>query len=379
VTSLALDLGGTVRACPPEATLARVTPLFGRLGITRVADVTGLDSLGVPVAQCIRPTARNITVAQGKGVTTALARASAVMESVELWHAERVRPPDVVAAYREVASRAVGPRALLPGIAFARWAPDRPLGWLEGQDLVTGTGVLVPRCRLDLDTTVDDDDRGILDLSSNGLASGNSRAEAELHALCELIERDATARFHARPSHERAGRRMDLAGAEAGVVSDLLERLRADPAVEVAAWDVTGPNGVPAYLATLTERDSWRALGSFAGSGCHPVATVALARALTEAAQTRLTVITGSRDDVFPSFYRTAGRRLAPPAPGPGPVALPAGADPPGAIEDARDVVVAALDRNGNHPVAVVDHTDAHIGVAVVHAVVPGLQFRPAV
>jgi ribosomal protein S12 methylthiotransferase accessory factor len=37
--------------------------------------------------------------------------------------------------------------------------------------------------------------------------------------------------------------------------------------------------------------------------GCHPTRTVALVRALTEAAQSRLTVIVGSRDDLFRRDY----------------------------------------------------------------------------
>ena len=47
-------------------------------------------------------------------------------------------------------------------------------------------------------------------------------------------------------------------------------------------------------------------LGRFspcAGSGCHLSADIALSRALTEAAQSRLTVIAGSRDDLFRSTY----------------------------------------------------------------------------
>ncbi len=37
--------------------------------------------------------------------------------------------------------------------------------------------------------------------------------------------------------------------------------------------------------------------------GCHPVREIALLRALTEAAQSRLTYIAGSRDDCFPAAY----------------------------------------------------------------------------
>jgi ribosomal protein S12 methylthiotransferase accessory factor YcaO len=46
------------RACTPEETLERVRPLLPALGITRIANVTGLDMVGIPVAAACRPNAR---------------------------------------------------------------------------------------------------------------------------------------------------------------------------------------------------------------------------------------------------------------------------------------------------------------------------------
>jgi ribosomal protein S12 methylthiotransferase accessory factor YcaO len=40
------------------------------------------------------------------------------------------------------------------------------------------------------------------------------------------------------------------------------------------------------------------------GSGCHPYRRIALSRAITEALQSRLTHISGVRDDVYWSSYR---------------------------------------------------------------------------
>src|SRR4051794_16365500 len=78
-------LSGTHRICAPSETLARTEPLLRALGITRVADITGLDTLGIPVCQAIRPNSRALSVSQGKGLSHAGARASAVMESVEMY------------------------------------------------------------------------------------------------------------------------------------------------------------------------------------------------------------------------------------------------------------------------------------------------------
>ena len=87
---------GTHRSISPEQTLARVQPWLKAMGITRIANITGLDVLGVPVVMVCRPNSRSLSVAQGKGATLAAARASGLMESVEFWHAERISKPLVL-------------------------------------------------------------------------------------------------------------------------------------------------------------------------------------------------------------------------------------------------------------------------------------------
>lgn len=58
---------GTHRLVPPEVTWERIRPILRTLGITRVADVTGLDDVGIPVHQAIRPASHTLSVSQGKG------------------------------------------------------------------------------------------------------------------------------------------------------------------------------------------------------------------------------------------------------------------------------------------------------------------------
>lgn len=83
---------GTHRVRRPDDTWAVLDTLCDAYGITRVGMVTGMDSLGVPVAKAVRPGARTVTVTQGGGVSSTLARVSAVMKSLELWHAEYACP-----------------------------------------------------------------------------------------------------------------------------------------------------------------------------------------------------------------------------------------------------------------------------------------------
>ena len=75
--------------------------------------------------------------------------------------------------------------------------------------------------------------------------------------------------------------------------------------VRVGVWDALSDVGLPTFNCLIADRDTSDpgALYAARGSGCHPARGVALARALTEAAQSRLTFISGSRDDLTREEY----------------------------------------------------------------------------
>ena len=97
---------GTHRQVSPARTLERVRPFLGEMGITRVANITGLDTVGLPVVMVCRPNARSLAVSQGKGLDLDSAKASGVMEAVESWHAEHVVLRLRLASWYELAERA---------------------------------------------------------------------------------------------------------------------------------------------------------------------------------------------------------------------------------------------------------------------------------
>jgi YcaO-like protein with predicted kinase domain len=298
-----IDLGSSRRGRPPGETLARARAAFALAGITRLADVTGLDRIGIPVWLAIRPNSRSLSGGQGKGITHAAARASAVMETIETWHAERL-PPGTVTSYAALGpARALDPAGLDPGPDWGRWDEEAGLAWLGGTDLRTGAEVLVPRQSMDLDLT-DLAGPRYLAGSTNGLASGNDRHEAVVHGLYELIERDSDRRWRQRPGRARAGtaiRLDEVAAAEPGAGA-LLDAIRGADC-DVALFNCTGRNGVPVYRCVIADRfREFRPLRC-SGVGAHGQARVALLRAITEAAQSRATIIAGSRDDHYPSSY----------------------------------------------------------------------------
>ena len=113
---------GTDRIVPPDATLARVRPLLPAMGITRIANVTGLDRIGIPVVMVSRPNSRSLSLSQGKGLDLAAAKASGVMEAIEAYHAETITLPLKFASFGELCySHSMIDIGGLPFCAGSRW------------------------------------------------------------------------------------------------------------------------------------------------------------------------------------------------------------------------------------------------------------------
>ncbi|GAB2792377.1 YcaO-like family protein [Amycolatopsis magusensis] len=288
---------GTHRVRQPEETWELIRPALADYGITRVADVTGLDVIGIPVVVAVRPLAQSLSVSQGKGQTLQLARISAVMESIEMWHAENACPP---AHWTAAPARGLGLPYRIEDLYNSPASlidENVPLDWIRGQGLATGTTVPVPRSYVQLAIMATTHWRPPgLYVESNGLASGNSTSEALLHALYEVIERDAVSAV----AFDSGEGRLDIRAAtiDDDVCAVLIERIRAaDVHVKIDAI----PNrwGLPTFLCFVWSED----FPVFsAGSGTHSSPGVALSRAITEAVQSRLTAISGTRDDL-PGIY----------------------------------------------------------------------------
>ncbi len=300
---------GTHRVCTPEETLERLAPLLSRMGITRIANITGLDRLGVPVTMVCRPNSRSLAVFQGKGVTLSAAKASGVMEAVETYHAERVRLALKLASYRDLASdHELIDVAKLPRSVDGRFSAERRILWVEGTELNRGTRLWLPFEIVHTDYTVPrPSGAGCFPANTNGLASGNHPLEAIIHGLCEVVERDAITLWLMRDLREKAATTLDLTSVEDRDCRDLLFRLR-ESDVEVLVWNATSDIGIPTYYC-LIHSGSGEDVDPEFGGGCHPCREIALLRAVTEAVQARTTFIAGSRDDFGPRVYSSMSRR----------------------------------------------------------------------
>lgn len=78
----------------------------------------------------------------------------------------------------------------------------------------------------------------------------------------------------------------------------------------IKIWDITSEFFVPAFHCVIGENNPLHTSRIFRGEGCHLNKGIALIRAITEAAQSRLTMISGSRDDVFPEEYANKTQKI---------------------------------------------------------------------
>ncbi len=298
---------GTHRLIPPAETLAWVSRFLPVMGITRIANVTGLDTVGIPVVMVCRPNSRSVSVAQGKGCSLAAAKASGVMESIESYHAERIDLPLKLGGLEDL--RYQNPMidvGRLPRLSDSRFTPYTQLLWIEGQDILGGGPVWLPYEMVHLDYTLPlPTGHGCFVASSNGLASGNHRLEAISHGITEVVERDATTLWHLLDSEAQQATQIDLETVDDPACRALLAKF-AEAGVLVAVWETTSDVGIPAFLCRILQQEGppSNTLRPASGMGCHAARNVALLRALTEAAQSRLTFISGARDDMGRDEYK---------------------------------------------------------------------------
>ena len=113
------------RRCSPLETLARLTPFLDSMGITRIANVTGLDNIGIPVVMVCRPNSRGLSVSQGKGLDLHEAKVSGLMEAAELFHAENIDCPLKFETYARLRRQVrVAEPDFLPGTSDKRFHPN---------------------------------------------------------------------------------------------------------------------------------------------------------------------------------------------------------------------------------------------------------------
>ncbi|HLB58083.1 MAG TPA: YcaO-like family protein [Gammaproteobacteria bacterium] len=256
-------------------------------GITRLADITHLDCTGLPVFTAIRPRAKSLSTSQGKGLCIEAAKCSALMEAIEVYFAENLSPEIMNQSLGELDKNKLpylSPNDLNQGIIYTKDNEGR--NWVSAHALFLKKKVWVPFAEFSLDSTLSE----VLIYSPNttGLAGGNTYQEALLHSVLELIEREAPRQV------------FEVAPMQHPLVQIL------NPFFDYKISYKKNSYDLPSFEVLIKSKNPFDNQILFKGNGCHLNKAIALNRAITEAIQSRVTIIAGSRDDILNSKYDIA-------------------------------------------------------------------------
>lgn len=401
------------RIKPVEETIKTILPVSSNIGITRLADITNMDILGIPNFSAVLPgTEDYIWVYSGKGPTRMDAKASALMESIERYSSlpSGNRNKMIQGSYKEVSkvSKILHPSNVVEPMLL-EYDDEMIMDFLSGYDLVNNDRILIPApLALFRYSPKPPAINPFAYHHTNGLASGNVLEEAICHSLCELIERDATslAELNASALPYNFLRTMtkylsdngleidpvdgtefvdddskypdvDISNIDFKPISNLVKKFN-DAKIPLIIKDITSPIGVPTFNASSIEwiTEDYGYLAE--GHGTHPDARIALLRAITEVSQTRAANIQGARDDLRKISYGNSN------------------SDEKKTwqfmkskntiqfseiksfihddILDDINFILSRLVSNGLKQVIVVDLTNPQIMIPVVRTIVPGLE-----
>lgn len=270
--------------------------LLEQFGISRVAELTGLDSAGLPTYTCVRALSETVSIHSGKGLTPEYSRCGAIMEAIEFEVGEHPKGDWQIARAIDLPPESYVPLEDCFPTRSSVLTNLTPLAWEQVTNVQNGATTLIPSDLIWLVTRIKNQDLMYVQMGSNGIASGGSLEDAILSGLYEIIERDAwtlnqylldsgfllnrTPLIDLPPKIETCVRKIESAN------------------LKLHLFDITNDYQLPVYSAIILDL-SGQCAGTFGGYGCHLNAEVAAIRAITEAAQARCCYISGARDDLF--------------------------------------------------------------------------------
>jgi ribosomal protein S12 methylthiotransferase accessory factor len=287
---------GTHRLISPEQTLANIQPYLAAAGITRCADITGLDRIGIPVYCSIKPGGRLVQIHNGKGLYPMAAKVSALMEAIEIFHAENPYCDFYHNSFQEICHSdisVISPNILPLYLSQNFFSKNSMIDWIKAENLRTNESVFLPASAVYLCSP------SLYSFSSNGLASGNHIVEATLHGLYELIERDAIDRVSINGKIDlKTCKIIDLNTVDDESIGELINKIEAANFKLVLIW-LKSCISIHTFWAIILDKNPLTPsiMVNF-GYGTHLSISVAATRAITEAAQSRLTFIYGVSEEL---------------------------------------------------------------------------------
>lgn len=350
-------------------------------GVSRLADITRLDSIGIPVFQAVRPWGRGLSVHQGKGLTANAAKIGALMEAVESDHAEKFEGGKRAWAFDDLPTDERAPtmadfaadRAIAP-------SPLEPMFWAPAERLAGAATIWVPFDFVSLDFSRDGDLR--LDRSSTGLGAGRDREAAAMVGVLEVIERDAFRAWRVTSAEDRTMDRINIDSIPYEWFRNLIGNLEII-GIKLSIYNIASIINLPVFVAELVDFGVGNGQRARAlGVACRTTAEEALMRSVVEAAQSRLTSISAVRDDILnsePEAWETSDATVLG-LPMPAHLASRSWADVAAAFAPrpakTSSELGGLLATAGFPDAAQVDLSHADRDVGVVKVVVPGLGCR---
>lgn len=373
---------GTHRLISPEQTLANIHPYLPAAGITRCADITGLDRISIPVYCSIKPGGRLVQIHNGKGLSQMAAKVSALMEAIEVFHAENPYCNFYSSSFNDINASdlsIISPDILPLYLSHNFFSKDLIIDWIKAENLQKNESVLLPASAVYLRSP------SLYGFSSNGLASGNHIVEATLHGLYELIERDAIARVSINGKIDlKSCQIIDLNTVNDELICSLIDRIKSANFKLVLIW-LKSCISVNTFWAIILDKNPLTpAIMVNFGYGTHLSVSVAAARAITEAAQSRLTFIYGVSEELAEPLPRDRSQtyykiyayfdRLQATAPWQNFSSL-AGNN----LSEDYDYILRSLWESGYENIFRVNLTRPTFNIPVVKVLVPGLRYNPSI
>lgn len=275
------------RTRSPEETISILETYVHKSLITRIADLTFLDNISsLIVFSAIRPSAKSISVSMGKSLDPLSAKCGAMAESFETYVAEEVIAKLVDVPFSDFSKE----KRIIKNKKNSyrcKFANDFPLNWNIGFEVDTNEEAYIPLYLLSLDTN------NLINQywgsNSDGIASGNSLEEALVVSLLEQIERIAV------KDDRKHILKFD---------KEILDNYHLSQEYNFKFYQYENIFNVPVVGVEVYNKSRYANQCVYCGFGAASSYENALCRALEEALQTKVGVISGARDDLKQDYYQ---------------------------------------------------------------------------
>lgn len=370
--------GCTHRAISPKKTIENVKDKLKRAGVTRVAEITHLDRVGIPVYSAIRPSAAEgaVSIYAGKGATKEQAKASAMMEAFERYSAEPQEAHDMVCGTFDDLDLCINPESLiLPNLPFDLQKME--LMWIKAVNIRDDKEYLTPADSV-FHPYNSKNGANLFKSNTNGLASGNEIEEAIFHGITEVIERDAWSLFEIK---RKKAPEINLENIENPLITEIVNKF-IEAGIQIKVVDLTSDVEMTTIAAVSDDKILKDPALLTLGVGTHLDPEIAVLRALTEVAQSRATQIHGTREDTTRAvFMRKTGyermKRINKHWFGESEEAIELKEIKNGSGKSFREDIETSMDllkKAGFEDVLYVDLTRPEIDIPVVRVIIPGME-----